>query len=127
MSDSYLSSFPLVYIQSILAGKIQRYSVDKPFMTAIDKKVLSSPAMVNSLGISSDEQSDTRYHGGVDKALHHYPYEHYAYWKQVCGDIEVLNNAGAFGENISTLGMTEQSVCLGDLFAWVISLCWATK
>lgn len=67
-------------------------------------------------GLGSDEHGDPRYHTGPDRALHHYPVEHYAFWRRLYPQIEW--GAPAFGENLSSRGMLEEHVCLGDLFRW---------
>lgn len=82
--------------------------------SAIDKQVVSGPVAVGALGLSGDEQGDTRSHGGPDKAVHHYAFEHYAPWREELGALPVLGRPGAFGENLSTHGVTESSLCLGD-------------
>lgn len=70
---------------------------------------------VTTLGLAGDEQGDLRVHGGVEKAIHHYPREHYAAWLAELGEHPLLMQPGAFGENFSTTGWTEDDVCLGDL------------
>lgn len=65
-------------------------------------------------GMVGDAQGDLRLHGGADKAVHHYPQEHYAVWRTVIGPHRLLQLPGAFGENLHTQGLTESSVCLGD-------------
>ncbi len=55
-------------------------------------------------------------HGGPDKALHHYPFDHYPRWATNAPETELLNLPGAFGENISTFGLCEDAVCIGDRF-----------
>ncbi len=68
-------------------------------------------------GLAGDEQGDTRHHGGPEKALHHYPFEHYETWCDEYPDIDPSVMAvGAFGENFSTVGFTEKNVCIGDIF-----------
>ena len=52
---------------------------------------------------------------GVDKALHHYAADHYPQWRT-----ELDRSAfspGDFGENVASLGLTEETVCIGDVFA----------
>ena len=92
----------------------------KPFargeQSAIAKSVLSGSVRIGLLGIQGDEQADPRYHGGPDKALHHYPFDHYAFWRSKAPDHPLLRAPGAFGENISTEGLTEDEVCIGDRF-----------
>lgn len=66
------------------------------------------------LGLVGDAQGDLKVHGGVEKAVHHYPEEHYALWRAELGPHPLLEAPGAFGENLHTQGMTEATVCLGD-------------
>ena len=102
-----------VIVRSLLAGRIAVFGQGED--SAIAKNRLTGRVRLTRLGIEGDEQADKLHHGGVDKALHHYPFDHYARW-----DAErpspLLTEAGAFGENISTLGLTEDDVCIGDRF-----------
>ena len=50
-------------------------------ISAIHKQPANAPLWCDFLGLRGDEQSDRRHHGGPDRALHHYPAEHYAWWK----------------------------------------------
>lgn len=60
------------------------------------------------------------FHGGPDPcALCHYPQEHYHYWSEQFPQLADLFNAPAFGENISTTGLTEEeNVFIGDIYQW---------
>jgi len=44
------------------------------------------------------------------------PFEHYAYWKTEIEPHENLARPGAFGENLSTVGLTEDAISIGDVF-----------
>ncbi len=57
-------------------------------------------------------------HGGPDRALCHYPREHYLYWAREFPEQAELFVAPAFGENLSTDGLTESNVYMGDIFRW---------
>src|SRR5690606_26023616 len=85
--------------------------------SAIAKTPRSGPVRIGELGLDGDEQGDRRVHGGVDKAVHHYPFEHYARWRAELGPLPVLAAPGAFGENLSSAGLDESNVCLGDRYA----------
>lgn len=87
---------------------------DEP--SAIGKLPVAHAVAVGPLGLAGDEQADRTVHGGVDKAIHHYPADHYDWWRGQLGAVPLLDTAGAFGENISTSGLDEQTVCLGDRF-----------
>ena len=103
-----------VPILAVLAGKTISFARGES--SAIAKVPLYDAIRIGFLGIVGDEQADARYHGGPDKALHHYPFDHYAAWLLKAPDHSLLGAAGAFGENISTLGLLEEDVCIGDQF-----------
>jgi MOSC domain-containing protein YiiM len=85
--------------------------------SAIDKHPAVGPLRLTVNGFEGDEQGDRRHHGGPDKAVHHYPEEHYAAWRLELPELPKDRfQAGAFGENLSTVGLTEANVCIGDVF-----------
>jgi MOSC domain-containing protein YiiM len=67
-------------------------------------------------GLEGDEQGDPVFHGGAEKAVHHYPGDHYAFWRSCYPASPIALLPGAFGENLSTTGMTERTVCIGDIY-----------
>jgi len=83
--------------------------------SAIDKRPVPAPWRISRTGLAGDAQADLQHHGGPEKALHHYPFEHYAAWIDEIGDSPPLRAPGGFGENFSTTGWTEANVCLGDV------------
>ncbi|MBX3379059.1 MAG: MOSC domain-containing protein [Phycisphaeraceae bacterium] len=80
------------------------------------KSAVSGPVNVAPLGLHGDEQADLTVHGGPDKAVYFYPSEHYPSWLKDVPRHEHVLHAGAFGENITTLGLDEQTVAIGDVF-----------
>lgn len=98
-------------VEALCAGTVKPLQ-GKRGPSAIDKRPATGPVRITRLGLAGDEQADRRHHGGPDKALHHYPADHYAHWRAVTG--LALDRPGWFGENIATLGWTEAEVCLGD-------------
>jgi MOSC domain-containing protein YiiM len=101
-------------ILSVLAGKTA--PLFRGEASAIAKTPAEGRARIGFLGLEGDEQADKSFHGGPDKALHHYPADHYGHWARLAVDHPLLNAPGAFGENISTFGITEDQVCIGDRF-----------
>jgi MOSC domain-containing protein YiiM len=82
--------------------------------TSIFKTPVSGPVRVRQLNIDGDRQSDLSVHGGAHKAVYVYPAEHYVYWR-----LELPAAAlpwGAFGENLTTEGLREETTCVGDRF-----------
>ncbi|MDH1263419.1 MOSC domain-containing protein [Pseudomonas sp. GD03944] len=82
--------------------------------SAIVKTPYTGAVQVAENGLLGDEQGDLRVHGGPEKAIHYYPREHYAAWAEELGAHPLLTQAGAFGENFSATGWTEQTMCLAD-------------
>lgn len=101
-------------ILAVLLGKSQPFRGDEP--SAIGKLPVADSVAVGAMGLAGDEQADRTVHGGIDKAIHHYPADHYGWWREYLGDTPLLDAPGAFGENISTAGLDEQNVFLGDRF-----------
>jgi MOSC domain-containing protein YiiM len=82
--------------------------------TSIWKFPVEGPVHVAPLNLAGDEQSDLSVHGGIQKAVYVYPSEHYTYWKAALND-EGLS-WGVFGENLTTEGLLEDAVRVGDRF-----------
>ena len=85
-------------------------------MSAIRKEPAAGTVEIGPLGLAGDEQADKQFHGGPEMALHHYPHDHYQHWRWESGDHPLLDHPGAFGENVSTDGLTETEVWIGDRF-----------
>ncbi len=86
--------------------------------SAIYKRQVDGLLSLEQLGLVGDEQAEKRFHGGPDRALCHYPSEHYQFWINAYPEFESVFTPPAFGENISTQGMTEENVFIGDIFSW---------
>ena len=74
--------------------------------TSIWKSPVSGPVRVSALNIAGDRQSDLSVHGGADKAVYVYPSEHYDYWRREVPGVDLP--WGAFGENLTTTGLSEE-------------------
>lgn len=102
-------------ILALLTGRVATLTgADEP--SAIAKKPVEGSVAIGPLGLAGDEQADRAHHGGPDKAIHHYPADHYGWWRHVLGDHPLLAGPGGFGENVSTAGLIEEEVCIGDRF-----------
>jgi MOSC domain-containing protein YiiM len=82
--------------------------------TSIYKSPIKGRVQLRSANLEGDKQADLSVHGGRDKAVYAYPSEHYSYWKKELSGVDLP--WGAFGENFTTEGLTEDAVCLGDRF-----------
>jgi MOSC domain-containing protein YiiM len=86
----------------------------KTVSTGIFKEPVNERVMVRSLNLDGDGQADLTVHGGLDKAVYVYPFEHYDYWRSELPDTELT--LGIFGENFTTTGLREEDVNIGDRF-----------
>lgn len=102
-------------LKALLVGRVAPFDF-KGTLSAIHKKPVDKPVRVTFTGLAGDEQADRAHHGGLEKALHHYPLDHYPYWYGYLRAPLMALPAGAFGENLSTYGLTESDVCIGDVF-----------
>lgn len=85
-------------------------------LTGIYKLPTTDAIAVIPLGLTGDYQADKRVHGGTEKAIHHHAAENYAVLARQypqCADQFI---AGSLGENLSTHGLHEHNVCIGDIF-----------
>jgi MOSC domain-containing protein YiiM len=106
------------------AGRVVSLNVGvpQPLMTPGNVEVLSGIVKVPVTGrrrvvrhnVDGDGQADPRVHGGEMKAVYAYPYEHYGFWSR-----ELPRQGlpmGLFGENLTTEGLVEADVRIGDRF-----------
>lgn len=84
----------------------------KKISTGIFKKPVKGPVYLGKANLAGDQQADLNNHGGEDKAVYAFSFDHYPYWR------EVLNNPdlspGAFGENLTMSGFDESALHIGD-------------
>lgn len=85
---------------------------DTTVRTGIFKDPISGPVMIGKLNLAGDSQADLTVHGGEDKAVYGYPAEHYQYWQRELPDVRF--SSGNFGENLTTEGLLESTLCIGD-------------
>ena len=83
-------------------------------LTSIFKAPVSGPVGVRQVNLDGDRQSDLSVHGGAHKAVYVYPSEHYAFWRGELPSAELP--WGAFGENVTTEGVREDTTYVGDRF-----------
>jgi len=86
----------------------------KTVRTSIFKAPVSGRVRVTRLNIEGDRQADLSVHGGAEKAVYAYPGEHYAFWRQELSGLALP--WGTFGENLTTDGLLEGAVHIGDRF-----------
>lgn len=106
-------------ILSVQVGRTRHFGdessaepMQRAWSSAICKDPVGGPVWVGAAHVEGDEQADPRVHGGPDKAVNAYPVEHLRTWAVELGLGEI--SGGAFGENLTTSGLVEDDVCIGD-------------
>jgi MOSC domain-containing protein YiiM len=82
--------------------------------TSIFKAPVPGRVRVSQFNLEGDQQSDLSVHGGIDKAVYAYPSEHYSFWRKELPGMDLP--WGVFGENLTTEGLLEEAVHIGDRF-----------
>ena len=108
---------PFFVIGSVRVGRSQSIGTydGAERRTAIAKDAVTGPVELTPTGFTGDEQFHTHVHGGPDKAVHQYPAESYGFWRERHPEVLERFVPGAFGENLSTSGVAEGDVCIGDV------------
>ncbi|MGJ9384942.1 MOSC domain-containing protein [Salipaludibacillus sp. CF4.18] len=103
-------------IISINVGKKQTLEgFGESVSSAIKKEPVYDQIFLSENNLVGDEQADLVNHGGLDKAVCVYPYDHYVSWEE---ELSMNLLPGAFGENITIKGLVENDVNIGDIFQW---------
>lgn len=71
-------------------------------VSAIDKRPVSGPVRVRTLGLHGDVQADRKHHGGLEKAVYAYAAQDAQWW---AGELGREVPAGSFGENLRLSGI----------------------
>ncbi len=95
-------------------GKVQAAMYKgKEAKSGIAKSSVEQAVQLTKLGFEGDEQADLVHHGGPDKAICVYSYDHYPHWEKVLGH---RLDYGAFGENFTVERLSERDVRVGDIY-----------
>lgn len=100
---------------SLNVGKPRQVETPRgPVLTSIWKAPVAGRVGLRRFNVDGDQQADLKVHGGEFKAVYLYPGEHYAFWREELPGMEMP--PGMFGENLTTEGVDEQEVQIGDRF-----------
>jgi len=113
MSDARVLSIQCGAAAAVPAGDSGEWW-DHAWTTGFFKQPVSGRVWLGYEGLHGDQQSDRRYHGGVDKAVCVYASEHFFPWRD-CPGLAAMG-PGGFGENFTTQGLLEDGACIGDVF-----------
>ncbi|KAI1817048.1 PK beta-barrel-protein domain-containing protein-like protein [Poronia punctata] len=105
---------PRVSLLSLRTGKVRPLGGLK-VTSAINKQPCQGKVYLTKTGFAGDERQFPP-HNSPDNAVHQYNPNHYEQWKVELPDRKSKFHVGAFGENLSTLHLSENNVCVGDKF-----------
>lgn len=88
--------------------------MDQVWTTGFYKSSVAGPRYLSRTNLDGDGQADTVNHGGPDKAALFYAAAHYPHWHAELARPDLPY--GAFGENFTVAGLTEEDVCVGDTY-----------
>ena len=86
----------------------------KTIRTSIFKEPVQGRVRLEALNFVGDEQADLSVHGGPQKAVYGYASEHYDFWRQELPGVHLP--WGAFGENLTTEGLLEEEINIGNRY-----------
>ena len=113
---SFLYYLPSMQLLSVNVGRPRVLNWHgREIRTAIFKQPVAGPVALAGFNLAGDEQADLRVHGGPDKAVYAYDATHYAAWQAL---LPAWTDwaPGLFGENLTTEGLLETAVRVGDVF-----------
>ncbi|WP_156290038.1 MOSC domain-containing protein [Oceanobacillus salinisoli] len=101
----------IIYFATGLPKKM-KYGNGKEMNSGIQKSEIQE-AFLTKDGFLGDGVADLKNHGGLDRAVCVYPFEHYKNWEK---EFATSLAPAAFGENITVTNMLEHDVHVGDTF-----------
>jgi MOSC domain-containing protein YiiM len=103
----------IIQIKNLAIGKPKEFDWnDKKGISAIGKTSTETLQLLKS-GFVGDDVANHEFHGGFDRAVCLYPFEHYVNWEN---EFQTKLKLPAFGENMTVAGMLEDQVCIGDVY-----------
>jgi MOSC domain-containing protein YiiM len=79
--------------------------------TGIFKEPIAGRVRLHGVNLDGDDQADRGVHGGPDRAVYAYAAEDYDWW---AGELGRACTPGAFGENLTTLGIDVSGAVIGE-------------
>jgi MOSC domain-containing protein YiiM len=83
------------------------------YRSAIAKEPVLGPVFLGPLGLAGDAVGNPKVHGGPEQAVLAFSASALAAWRE---ELDLPLEPGAFGENFLVAGLTDDQVCIGDVF-----------
>ncbi len=86
--ESLLKSI-FVGLPKIVGSKVAANPMEREWTSGIFKEPVHGSIWVGKTGLTGDGQADLENHGGLEKAVFAYSFEHYTYWQKELGISEI--------------------------------------
>ncbi len=109
-------------LQSVQVGTPHHYGIEDaknilqhPYDTSFVRTPDIQPRWLYTTHLEGNEQSDKKNHGKPNQAVLLYAASHYPVWQAELRRQEI--GPGGFGENFTVTGLSEETACIGDIYA----------
>ncbi len=109
-------------LQSIQVGTPHHYGTEgaknvlqRPYDTSFVRTPDAQSRWLYTTHLEGNEQADKKNHGTPNQAVLLYAASHYPEWQAELGTQEI--GPGGFGENFTVTDLSEQTACIGDIYA----------
>lgn len=109
-------------LTSVQVGTPHRYGtkdaptkLEQPWRTSFFRVPSTEPRWLFTTHLAGNDQADKKNHGHLDQAVLLYAAAHYPMWGTELGRADL--GPGGFGENFTVAGLSEATVCIGDIYA----------
>ena len=109
-------------LQSVQVGKPERHETqitkdgtERVWRTSFFREPNPQPRWLYTTYLEGNVQADKKNHGKPDQVVLLYAATHYPAWQAELGRSEM--GPGGFGENFTVEGVTEETACIGDIYA----------
>ncbi len=109
-------------LRTVQVGMPHRYGeaettdpLERRWRTSFFRVPSTQPRWLYTTHLEGNEQADKKHHGSLSQAVLLYAAAHYPLWREELDRPEM--GPGGFGENFTVEGLTEQSACIGDIYA----------
>lgn len=108
--------FAPVEIRAVLVGQPLPYGPNGELSSYVKHPVEGTAWLTMDARVGNAQNVPSVETGYSDSTIHHFPFENYAFFAAERPEHAETLSAYAFAENISTIGVSEWDVCLGDRF-----------
>ncbi len=109
-------------LQSIQVGTPHHYGtegtanvLERPYNSSFVRTPDMQSRWLYITHLEGNEQADKKNHGTLNQAVLLYAASHYPVWQAELGKRQI--GPGGFGENFTVTGLSEETACIGDIYA----------